>query len=99
LLFRFAPGTTAEQIRALADGLAGLPAAIPSIRWYGFGPDLALREGAADFALVADFDDEAGWRKYLEHPAHARLVAELLEPIMGERVSAQIDLGDRSSSA
>jgi hypothetical protein len=96
-LFRFVEGVLPEQIRAMRDGLAGLPEACPSIRVYRFGPDLALREGNADFAVVADFDDEAGWREYAQNTAHKRVIADLILPIVTERVSIQMDLGGKGS--
>jgi hypothetical protein len=96
-LFRFADGVQPEQIRAMRDGLAGLPEACPSIRVYRFGPDLALRPGNADFAVVADFDDEAGWREYQENTEHKRVIAELIAPIASERTAVQIDIGEPGS--
>jgi hypothetical protein len=96
-LYRFVEGVLPEQIRAMRDGLAGLPEACPSIRVYRFGPDLALRPGNADFAVVADFADEAGWREYLENTEHKRVIAELITPIVSERVAVQMDLAETGS--
>jgi hypothetical protein len=88
-LFTWKPGTTAEQVQAFSRGLTGLPSAISAIRAYGFGPDAGIADGNADFALVADFDDEDGWRIYQQHPAHQRVITELARPIVEARHAVQ----------
>lgn len=90
-MFRWNEGTTGEQVKALEDGLAKLPGAIPEIKAYAFGVDLGLRDGNWDFAVVADFDDAGGFRAYVEHPAHQQLIVDLIEPIRGERTSIQFE--------
>ena len=44
---------------------------------------------AFDFAVVADFDDEAAWRAYDTDAEHNRLRAELIRPLIAERVITQ----------
>jgi len=90
-MFRFVPGTTDEQIRHVAEGLRELPGQIPQIRAYDVGPDAGLRDGNHEFAVVADFDDVDDWREYVEHPAHQQVIAELITPIVSERVSIQYE--------
>lgn len=92
--FRWTEGTGPEQVAAVAAGLAALPGEIPEIRQYRFGSDLGLAEGNADFAVVADFDDEAGWRTYREHPAHQRVIAERIGPIVADRLAVQLRIDD-----
>ncbi|MGI9034070.1 MAG: Dabb family protein [Acidimicrobiales bacterium] len=72
-------------------GTGALPARIPDIRSYRFGPDLRLGGGNEDFALVADFDDADAYRRYAEHPAHRHLLAERLWPILAGRHSVQYE--------
>jgi hypothetical protein len=88
-VFTWKPGTTAEQVRAFAEGLAALPAQIPEIRAYRFGPDAGLAAGNGDFALVADFDDGDAWRAYQDHPVHQRFIAEHARPIVEARHAVQ----------
>jgi hypothetical protein len=88
-VFTWKPGTTAEQVQAYSGGLAGLPSAIAEIRAYWFGPDVGIADGNGDFALVADFDDEDGWRTYQHHPEHQRVIAELARPIVESRHAVQ----------
>ena len=89
VVLRFEPGTTAAQLAALERALAELPAQIPEIRAYRFGADAALTSGNFDFAIVADFADEAAFRAYASHPAHQRLIAEHTRPLTAERAAVQ----------
>lgn len=89
-VFRWAEGTAASDIEALAAALAGLPAAIPEIRAYQFGPDAGLRMSAnADFVVVADFDDAESYTIYANDPIHQDVIVRLLRPIVAERLSVQ----------
>ena len=89
-VFRWKPGTTAEQVQALSAWLAELPGLIPEISAYAFGPDAGLRPGSADYAVVADFEDAEAYLRYAEHPAHRRVIDELLNPMVESRAAAQI---------
>jgi hypothetical protein len=50
---------------------------IEGMRRLDFHRDLGLREGNRDLAVVADFDDEDGYRRYDGDPEHARIRREL----------------------
>ena len=89
VLFRWRSGTTAAQLAALESALAALPGQVPQIRAYRFGADLQQTPGNYDFAIVADFDDVESWRAYVAHPAHQRLIAEYLRPLLAERAALQ----------
>ncbi len=96
-VFRWVDGTPPADVDAFASALAGLPAAIPEIRSYRFGPDAGLGMSAnADFAVVADFDDADGYAAYAAHPAHQDVIVRLLRPMLGERMSVQLTFTDRS---
>ena len=90
VVFRFAEGTPAERVQAIREALMGLPGRVPEVRSFSCGGDLGLREGNADFAIVAEFDDEDGWRAYQEHPEHQRIIRELISPVVEQRLAAQI---------
>lgn len=92
VLFRWKPGTSERDVESLERALAGMPKLCPSIRRYRFGRNLALQEGNFDFAVVADFDDAAGWREYWSNDAHQRLIAERVRPITQERAALQLAL-------
>ena len=101
-VFRWIEGTSPAEVSAVASGLAGLPALIPSIRSYRFGPDAGLGLSAnADFAVVADFDDAEGYSAYASHPAHQDVLVRLVRPLLAERLSVQFSLcaGGRGTGA
>lgn len=88
-MFRYAPGTTAEQRQAVLDGLAGLPGKVPEIRNFQFGEDAGLVEGNFDLAVVAEFDDEAGYLAYAENTDHLAFIAECVKPVIAQRCAVQ----------
>jgi hypothetical protein len=87
----FSSDATAEQVHAVLDGLATLPGAIPEIRSYSFGRDLALAEGNASMVVVGDFDDVAGYLVYRDHPAHQKVIVEAIRPILAGRSAVQYE--------
>ena len=93
VMFRWSAASTVEQRSALDAALGQLPAAIPEIRRYHFGPDAGINEGNLDFAVVADFDDVDGYLVYRDHPEHGRVITELIVPFIDSRAAVQYDLG------
>ena len=83
---------TPEAVAAVHAALAELPGAIDDIRGYRFGSDAGLGPANADFAVVADFDDADGWRRYMEHPAHQAVLADRIRPILKSRVAVQFPI-------
>ena len=90
VMFRWKPGIGEAELAALERALRVLPEQVSEILAYRFGRDAGLVEGNFDFAIVADFADEPAWRRYVDHPAHQKLVAERVRPILLERAAAQI---------
>ncbi len=88
-MFKWTAEATAEQKQAVAAELAGLTATMPWIQGYTFGPDLALVADNFDFAVSADFDDEAGYFAYRDDPAHHEVIQRTISPIMAQRVAVQ----------
>jgi hypothetical protein len=82
---------TDESIASFEEGLRALPGIIPELISYRFGCDLALRPGNGDFAIVAQLASGEDIPKYLDHPAHQRVVKELLAPILAERTVIQFE--------
>jgi hypothetical protein len=89
-LFRWKPEATAEQKALVATELARLPAIVPSVRSFVTGPDAGISEGNADFAVLAEFDDEAGLAAYRDDPTHRAIIADHIAPIMAERTAVQL---------
>lgn len=89
-LFRWIDDVTPAQVEAVTEGLAGLPAVIPELRAYRFGPDAGLTDGNFDFGVVADLDDDEAWATYVAHPAHQAVLADHIRPILATRAAVQL---------
>ncbi len=83
---------TPAAVDAVIAGLTELPGVIPEIRAYTVASDVGLAAGNADLAIVADFDDAAGWRRYLDHPAHLAVLQERIRPILAQRAAVQCEV-------
>ena len=90
--FNWRPDVTNDDVVAVIEGLSSLPAQIPELLSYRFGPDLGLREGNADFAVAAVVESPETLPGYLDHPEHARIVKELIAPLIATRQAVQIEL-------
>ena len=89
VLLHWKENTPAEAVQAVTAAYKQLRRLIPEIHSYQFGHDLKLYESNADYALVADFADEEDFRRYVAHPAHAELMADVSMPIMASDSSVQ----------
>lgn len=90
--FSWRDAVTNDDVLAVIEGLTSLPGQIPELLSYNFGPDLGLRDGNADFAVAAVLDSPEALLTYLEHPAHVRVLAELIAPLVATRQAVQIEL-------
>jgi hypothetical protein len=97
VLFKWNPGTSPETVKEVVDGLNACGRALAVTRSYTCGPDVKTSGGLGgaedrfDFAIVADFDDEDGWRVYDQDPEHNRLRAELIRPLIASRMTVQFE--------
>ena len=85
--------TPPESVTAIIDALAALPAQIPSIRNYEVGADIGASPGNATIAATALFDDVDGYLEYRDHPAHVKVIDELIAPVRTARSAAQFEVG------
>ena len=83
---------TIAAVANVTEGLSKLPAQIPEIKSYCFGPDLELFKGNANYVLVADFESEEDFKSYVEHPAHQDFMKKVTGPIMASFHSAQFEV-------
>jgi hypothetical protein len=92
---QFKAGVTAHQAADWYEALTRLE--IEGMRRFMGGPDLGLREGNADFALVADFENADAWRRYDEDEEHNQIRREIAAEIVdkGERCQIQAPDADR----
>lgn len=91
ILVRWKEDATDEMKRAVAASLLGLRAEIELIRDMRLGDDLGVRPDNFDFAVSVDFDTRDDYLAYRDHPAHLRVVRELIQPAMAERAGAVFD--------
>jgi hypothetical protein len=92
VLFTWNDDATEARKRALRDELAKMPPAIDVIRAYKYGPDAGINAANCDFAVVADFDDDAGYVTYRDHPVHRALVENYVSPIVASRAAVQFEI-------
>ena len=83
VLFRPRPNLAEADRHALAEALTRALRDIPSIRRARVGrrithgrPYEALMQADYSYAALLEFDDVAGLKAYLEHPAHEALGAQ-----------------------
>lgn len=91
VMFRFKPSTTPADVASIAEGLGGLPKAIPEIADYWFGHDIGVNDGNFDFAVVADFADTDDYVVYRDHELHRAIIAERIAPHVDARVAVQFE--------
>lgn len=89
VLLKWSENATDAQIQAIRDALAELPAQIPEIRNYVLGTDAGVNPDTYDFVAVADFDDQAAYLIYRDHPAHQQIVKQSILPILAGRAAVQ----------
>jgi len=90
VVLRWRDGTSPEQIAAVEAALADLPALIPELCSYHHGPDLGLGAGRWDYGIVAGCADVDDWRAYDRHPAHQKVLVDLIRPHLADRAAVQI---------
>jgi hypothetical protein len=86
VIFRPRPGRSDTDRRSLADAFRDALRDIPSIRRARIGrrvthgrPYESLMRVDYQYAAVLEFDDQAGLRAYLEHPAHEALASRFFD--------------------
>ena len=78
--------------QAIVEALRELPGQIAEIRDYRVGLDVGVNPPSWDVALTADFDVPSDYVTYRDHPEHQRIIRELIEPVVDQRVSVQFPI-------
>ena len=98
VLFRPRPDLTSSERDGLAESLAAALRAIPTIRRARIGRRVThgrayeqLMRVDYTFAALLEFDDVAGLKAYLEHPAHDALGARFFQ-VLDEALMYDYDL-------
>jgi hypothetical protein len=91
-MFTFVDGVTDDDVRAIDEGLAGLPGVIDAIRSYSFGRDLGFSDTNYDYAVVGEFDSRADLDVYSAHPEHVRVLETCIKPVLKDVVRIQFEI-------
>jgi heme-degrading monooxygenase HmoA len=83
MFLKFVPEATEAQIDAFATALANVP--FEGRRNFEFHRDARLTDDAMDAVVIADYDDEEGYRAWLADPGHHKVRSEFLDPIRQQR--------------
>ena len=94
VVFKWNDDVTDVHVDALSAAAAGLPEAFDTIKAFRFGRDAGLNQGNYDFAVSADFDDEAGYLVYRDHPAHQALISAFIAGRVAQRAAVQFRVDD-----
>ncbi len=89
VMLRFADDATDAQVDGVADALRTLPDAIPELRSYVVGVDAGLAPDNHSLVVVADFDSQADYETYRDHPTHRAVIDEHIRPILAGRSAVQ----------
>jgi Stress responsive A/B Barrel Domain len=89
VIFTWIAGVTGEQVAAFGGALDDVAAIFADSAVIRHGPDLAFRGGNGDYALVAEFADQAAWTAYQADPRHQAFVRDVVTPIQANRLTIQ----------
>ena len=94
VMFTWADSVDDDHIAATSSALSALPAKIDTIRKYVHGPDAGLVETNADYVVVADFDDVAGYEVYRDNADHQAMIAAQIAGHVSQRMAVQYSIDD-----
>ena len=77
LFFAVREGASQGEVEDLVSSMRALREDVPSTVDLSVGEDFSGRSGGYTHALFARFEDVAGLREYMEHPAHLAVVEKL----------------------
>ncbi len=90
VIFSWIAGVTSEQVDRFRQALDTLSSELRDVTEIQHGPDLRFRAGNGDYAIIATFNDKAGWGVYQAHPAHKAFVRDFVTPIQASRLTIQL---------
>ncbi|MGA2617486.1 MAG: Dabb family protein [Thermoguttaceae bacterium] len=72
VMFKFKDGTSADQIKTIADAFRALPSKIPGIIGFEWGTNVSPEKHSQGYThcFLLTFPDETARDAYLPHPAH-----------------------------
>ena len=99
VLLKWKQGVSRDQVDRVTAGLSALKSELSELVSYEFGEDLGIYRGNADYALIAEFRNEAALKAYVSHPSHQALMSEVTGPIMDVFQSVQFQSGEGDDDA
>lgn len=93
--FRFAPEATVQEREGAIAALLAFEEqvqAMPGYCDFAVGVDLGLREGNADFAVLAVFDSVEAFQGYANDEVHQEIIATHIAPVIAERTAVQYEV-------
>lgn len=91
VLFTWSDDTTPEHITAVEDGLRELESRMTVLERYSFGPDIAVNQGNADYAVMAEFASLDDYLTYRDDEFHKHLIASTIAPRLAARAAVQME--------
>lgn len=93
VVLTFTDATTSERVDEIVRALETLPAQIPVIESLVVGRDAGLEgdPGAIRIGIVTVLADAQAWRDYQTHPAHQRVLVEMIRPALAARTAIQFE--------
>jgi hypothetical protein len=92
VMFHWKKTTTAAQVEELAHALDGLPAVVKGLRSFHHGPDLGVRDGNCDYAVVLTLEDGQALADYFTNPEHVRIIHDLVAPLVDSKHAVQFEI-------
>ncbi|GAA4101458.1 Dabb family protein [Zhongshania borealis] len=89
VLLTWKDSTSQDQIDAVTSAFRALGDEIAEVVSYSFGEDVGIYRGNADYALIAEFQNEADLKAYVVHPSHQELLSNITGPILDSFLSVQ----------
>jgi len=93
-MFTWADSVDDAHVAATSAALDALPHKIDTIRNYVHGPDAGLSDANADYVVVADFDDAAGYETYRDHTDHQAMIGAQIAGHVSQRMAVQYTIDD-----
>lgn len=91
VVFRWKDHLTNSDLERLGSELDRLPALVPGIESFTHGPDLGVREGNADYAVVATLRSVEALADYFDHPEHVRIINDVVAPMLESKQAVQFE--------
>lgn len=93
-LFKWKPEASPAEIEEVLKQLRELPSVIPDLLGLSSGDNFSALSQGFTHALVAYFPDRGGLERYRHHPAHQKIVKEMINPMAAQILTADFEAPD-----